>query len=163
MMAVQLLSDTLMWIVGLGLTLAGMLTVFIWKKDKTKRITYLRVVLRVAALVGMYFLFASTAWLLAVLIIIVVATLFVGRFFCGWVCPFGLYMDVVSLTREAVKKGYRRLPERLNKALNTLRYPLFLFFFGGAFCVYSVEHVWLDFCLLFHGRLQTFDFLASSA
>jgi polyferredoxin len=127
-MALQLVGDVLSWVIGIGLTLAGVLAVLIWKRDKTKRATDLRIIVRIAAVAGMYFLFASTAWLAAVLIVIVVATLFLGRFFCGWICPFGLYMDIVSLARESLKKGYRRLPEKLNKTLNMLRYPLFLVF-----------------------------------
>ncbi|MEM0489431.1 MAG: 4Fe-4S binding protein, partial [Candidatus Bathyarchaeia archaeon] len=46
--------------------------------------------------------------------LVVVAALLLGRFFCGWVCPFGLYMDLLSRLRTALKKPYKSLPKRAN-------------------------------------------------
>ena len=41
-------------------------------------------------------------------------TLFLGRFFCGWLCPFALIMDIESLLRRALKIRHRIIPDKLN-------------------------------------------------
>jgi len=153
-MTLQLLSELLTWIIGIGLTLAGVLAILIWKRDKTKRVTDIRILVRIAAVAGMYFLFASTAWLAVVLITIVAATLFLGRFFCGWVCPFGLYMDIVSMARESLRKSYRRLPEKLNWILNMLRYPLFVAFLALPIFLIDYKTFVMPFALYFTGPFK---------
>ena len=55
-------------------------------------------------------------------------TLFLGRFYCGWLCPFGFLMDATTYIRKALKIPYRALPPRLNKALHQSRYAILLFF-----------------------------------
>jgi len=122
-------------IVGVGLALAGVLVVLIWKRDRTRKVSYLRFVVQTFAVVGIFFSFTQTLWLVVFLLVILLATIFVGRFFCGWVCPFGFYMDLVALVRKAFKMRYLTLPENVNKTLHRLRYiiaaiilvsPLFL-------------------------------------
>ena len=122
-------------IVGVGLALAGVLVVLIWKRDRTRKVSYLRFVVQTFAVVGIFFSFTQTLWLVIFLLVILLATIFVGRFFCGWVCPFGFYMDLVALVRKAFKVRYLTLPENVNKTLHRLRYiiaaiilvsPLFL-------------------------------------
>ncbi|HII85346.1 TPA: 4Fe-4S binding protein, partial [Candidatus Bathyarchaeota archaeon] len=49
-------------------------------------------------------------------------TVVLGRFFCGWLCPFALYMDLLSIARKATRIRHRNLPQRLNVALHRLRY-----------------------------------------
>lgn len=132
-MALQLVGDMLGWVIALGLSLAGILAILIWKEDKTKRVTFLRIYSRIISMVALYFILAWNIWLLLVLVAIVVATLFVGRFFCGWICPFGLYMDLTTMAREAAKIRYWRLPERANKILHVARYPIFIIFFALPF------------------------------
>src|SRR4030066_900534 len=56
------------------------------------------------------------------------------RFKCDWssdvcssdLCPFGFYMDLITLLRKGLKKRHLNLPERLNLNLHRLRYVLFL-------------------------------------
>jgi ferredoxin-type protein NapH len=55
-------------------------------------------------------------------------TLFIGKFYCGWLCPFAFIMDIESVVRKAFKKRYRIVPDKLNKSLHQLRYVLLLFF-----------------------------------
>jgi polyferredoxin len=55
-------------------------------------------------------------------------SIFLGRFFCGWLCPFGLYMDVITIVRKALKVRYVNLSSRLNKFLHNFRYVLFAAF-----------------------------------
>lgn len=49
-------------------------------------------------------------------------SLVLGRFFCGWICPFGLYMDLMIRIRKTFKKPYRLLSQKTNKALRQLSY-----------------------------------------
>jgi ferredoxin-type protein NapH len=127
-MSLELLGNVLPWIVALGLVLAGVLAILIWQKEKTKRVSYLRNLSRIVSLVAIYWLFFVNVWLALFLIVILFATLFVGRFFCGWVCPFGFYMDIESMVREKLGVGYWRLPEKANSLLNKSRYVILLFF-----------------------------------
>ena len=106
--------------------LAGLLMITIWIRDQTRKITYLRTFAQVASLIAIFYIFSLTLWLSVVLLIIFLATIFLGRFFCGWICPFGLYMDFISQVRKTLKIGYWNLPEWLNKNLHRLRYIIIL-------------------------------------
>jgi NosR/NirI family nitrous oxide reductase transcriptional regulator len=124
----EIVGDILSWIIAIGLVLAGVLVILIWVRDKTRRVSYLRIFIGMVSVVAVYYLFTLTVWLLLVLVIIVVVTLFFGRFFCGWTCPFGLYMDLITLVRKSFKMGYWNLPEKLNRSLHKLRYPIMIIF-----------------------------------
>jgi ferredoxin-type protein NapH len=123
-----LLSDTLSGIVVAGLIAAGILCILIWIRNRTRKVSILRFFIQIAVLVLFYYSFTMALWLNYLLAIIFLATLFTGRFFCGWLCPFGFYLDLVTLFRKAVKKGYTNLPEWLNKNLHRLRYVILLGF-----------------------------------
>lgn len=45
----------------------------------------------------------SFTWLLFPAVLMVVSTIFLGRFFCGWICPLGTLIDLV--TRRIPKSG----------------------------------------------------------
>ena len=161
-MALILLSDALGWIIALGLVLAGVLAILIWKTDKSKRVTYLRFFARIASMVAIYFVFLTNVWLLLALVAIFVATLFVGRFFCGWICPFGFYMDLVSLAREASKIRYWRIPKRANKILHQSRYPIAIFFLALPFLIGpSRLLVWGPFAYFFTGPFKPLTVLVA--
>lgn len=127
-MALALLGEILKLTVFAGLGIAGISVILIWMKDLTRKVTYLRLFIQVVSLVAIYYLYTYPIWLLVVLGTILAMTLVIGRFFCGWICPFGLYADLVTLLRKAFKVRYRSLPEKLNGALNVLRYGLLIFF-----------------------------------
>ena len=121
--------------VAVGLALAGILVILIWKKDRTRKLSYLRLFIQIVSLVGIFYSFTIALWLSVFFLVILAATLFSGRFFCGWICPFGLYMDLVALLRKKLGIRYWTLPERVNNSLHKLRYiiaaimlisPLFL-------------------------------------
>jgi polyferredoxin len=124
----ELLGEFLKLTVLAGLTIAGILIVLIWKKDLATKVTYLRFVVQLAAAAIVYYLFTFPVWQLVILMVILLMPLLFGRFLCGWLCPFGLYMDVITLVRKALKVRYRNLPEKLNKVLHYLRYFLLLLF-----------------------------------
>jgi ferredoxin-type protein NapH len=54
--------------------------------------------------------------------LLVVMSLIFGRFFCGWICPFGLYMDLLTRLRKTLKIKHWSFPEKANEALRQSRY-----------------------------------------
>jgi polyferredoxin len=127
-MIMELIGEILKLTVLAGLALAGILVILIWKKGLATKVTYLRFIIQVVAMVAVFYLFTYPVWQLIVLIVILVMPIVLGRFFCGWLCPFGLYMDAITLIRKAFKIRYRTLPDKLNKVLHNFRYVLLLFF-----------------------------------
>ena len=63
----------------------------------------------------------------------IVLSLILGRFFCGWLCPFGLYMDVLTRIRKAFRRKHLNLSDKTNGAVGQLRY-----IFIAAFLILSV-------------------------
>ena len=102
-----------------GLGVAGILAILIWKKNLATRVTFLRFVIQAVSFAAIFYIFHSTTIpLLYVLIVLLAMTLFLGRFFCGWLCPFALIMDIESLVRKALKIRHRIIPDKLNKILH---------------------------------------------
>jgi ferredoxin-type protein NapH len=129
-MAIEYLGDVLLLTVLGGLGAAGILAVLIWKKNLAMRVTYVRLIVQAMAFAGIFYLYSISVPLLYILAAILAMTLFLGKFFCGWLCPFGLIMDLVSYLRRTLKKRYRLLPDKLNMSLHHLRYLVFLVFFA---------------------------------
>jgi polyferredoxin len=127
-MIMEIFGELLKLTVVAGLVIAGILVILIWKKGLATKVTYLRFVIQAAALVAFYYIFTYPIWLLVMLIVILVMPLFLGRFFCGWLCPFAFYMDLITVIRKAFKIRHRDLPERLNRFLHNFRYVLLLIF-----------------------------------
>jgi polyferredoxin len=127
-MIMQLLGEILKLTVLAGLALAGILVIVIWKKGLATKVTYLRFLIQAVAMVAVFYMFTYPVYQLIILIVILVMPLVLGRFFCGWLCPFGFYMDAITLIRKVSKVRYRIFPDRLNKALHNLRYVLLLVF-----------------------------------
>ena len=124
----EIIGDVLRLMVLAGLGVAGILAILIWKKNLATRVTFLRLVIQVVSFAAIFYIFTYTIPLLYVLIIIFAITPFVGRFFCGWLCPFALIMDLEILVRKALRKRHRLIPDKLNKALHKSRYAILLFF-----------------------------------
>ncbi len=127
-MSLQILGDALRLTVLAGLGIAGIIAILIWKKNLATRVTFVRFVIQAVAFASIFYIFSYTIPLLYVLITLFVMSLFIGRFFCGWLCPFAFIMDLESLLRKALKIRHRIIPERLNKALHKSRYIILLFF-----------------------------------
>jgi polyferredoxin len=111
-----------------GLGTAGIVAILIWKKNLAMRVTYIRLIVQLMALAAIFYLFSYSVSLLYVIIGLFVMSLFLGRFFCGWLCPFGFIMDLEIFLRKALKKRYRLIPDKLNIALHKARYAILLFF-----------------------------------
>jgi len=127
-MVIEVIGEILKLMVLAGLALAGILVILIWKKGLATKVTYLRFVIQAVSLAAFFYIFTFSIWLLIMLIVILVMPIVLGRFFCGWICPFALYMDLITVVRKAFKIRHRDLPERLNKFLHNFRYVLLLFF-----------------------------------
>ncbi|MEM2082015.1 MAG: 4Fe-4S binding protein [Candidatus Bathyarchaeia archaeon] len=138
-MIMNFIGELLKLTVLAGLTVAGILVVLIWKKNLATRVTYLRFLVQVAAMVSVFYLFTYPVWQFIVLIVILLLPLVLGRFFCGWLCPFGLYMDAITLIRKGFKIRYRNLPDKLNKFLHKFRYVLLLFFLVVPFILNLID------------------------
>jgi polyferredoxin len=158
--SLEILSDTLQIIVATGLVLAGILVILIWKKDKTRRVSYLRFFIGTASVIAIFYLFTFSIWLLLVLGVIVVMTIVSGRFFCGWICPFGLYMDLIAVVRKLLKIDYWNLPERINRILNLLRYPILAAVLAIPFIGTPLSSIfWQPYILFFRGPYAPLNFL----
>jgi ferredoxin-type protein NapH len=96
--------------------------VLVLLKDKNKRLSYLRTIVQIVALVVIFYLAILTTRKALLLILIFGSPIVLGRFFCGWLCPFGLYMDIITWLRKIAKIRYWALPEKLNTNLHRLRY-----------------------------------------
>ena len=127
-MLMEILGEALKLTVLTGLAIAGILVILLWKKNLATKVTYLRFLIQLVSVVVFFYIFTYPIWQLFMLIVILVLPLFIGRFFCGWLCPFALYMDAITLIRKAVKVRYRVLPDKLNKFLHNFRYVLLLVF-----------------------------------
>jgi polyferredoxin len=149
-MEMEIVSDLLRVTMAAGLIIAGILVILIWKKAKTARVSYLRGLIQVSSLITIFFTLNILArWPSLTLGVIVVVTIVLGRFFCGWICPFGLYMDFITLLRKASKIRHRNLSEKVNRYLHKVRYlivaaVLTLPFFVGPFDL-EVWHSFLYF------------------
>ncbi|UCC58712.1 MAG: 4Fe-4S binding protein [Candidatus Bathyarchaeum sp.] len=55
---------------------------------------------------------------------VILLSILLGKFFCGWVCPFGLYMDALTYLRKFVKIPHRDLSENFNKKFHQLGYVI---------------------------------------
>jgi len=55
---------------------------------------------------------------------IILLSVILGKFFCGWLCPFGLYQDLISRFRKALKIKYRTFSDRFNERFHQLGYVI---------------------------------------
>jgi ferredoxin-type protein NapH len=130
MMGLEILGDVLRLMVLAGLGVAGVIAILIWKKNLATRVTLLRLMVQAVAFAAIFYVFSYSAFIpmLYELIFIFGLTIFLGRFFCGWLCPFALIMDIESLIRRALKIRHRIIPNKLNIALHKSRYVILLVF-----------------------------------
>ena len=127
-MAMELLVELLRLTAIAGLAIAAILTIMIWKKGRTTKVTYIKFVVQVLSLIGTFYLFSYPIRPLYISAVVLLMPIILGRFFCGWICPYGLVMDVITIIRKAVRIRYRIIPDRFNKMLHNLRYVLIIGF-----------------------------------
>lgn len=94
-----------------------------------------------------YFVYYSTSgpeMLLIVFGLVITMSLVLGRFFCGWLCPFGLYMDLITRIRKIFRKKHLNFSEKSNKALGQFRYIIIALFIilsviFGSYSIFGTE------------------------
>ena len=59
-----------------------------------------------------------------VLGIVAIGAVLLGRFWCGWVCPFGLYMDLMTRLRKLLKIKHRKFSPSFNEKFHQLSYVI---------------------------------------
>ena len=76
----------------------------------------------VASALSSHTLYRGLLWSLAILI----PTLFLGRFFCGWICPLGTLNHFLSSWKSQRKRGAERLERNRSKKWQTWKYYLLI-------------------------------------
>ncbi len=71
---------------------------------------------------GVHYDSTGLARLAIVFGIIILAAVILGRVWCGWVCPFGLYVDLMTRLRKALKIKRRNFSDRFNERFHQLSY-----------------------------------------
>lgn len=56
--------------------------------------------------------------------VVILLSVLLGKFFCGWICPFGLYLDLISRLRKALNIEHRSLSESFNEKLHQVGYVI---------------------------------------
>ncbi|AQQ08567.1 Putative electron transport protein YccM [Sedimentisphaera cyanobacteriorum] len=64
--------------------------------------------------------------------IILIATVFLGRFFCGWICPFGAFHQIVSWLSWRGRKSSELLKANEYSRFQAVKYYVLLIFLGAA-------------------------------
>lgn len=153
-MALELVGEIMKLTVLAALAIAGVLAVLIWKKNLATKVTYLRFIVQALAVVVMFYLFTFPIWLILMVGIILLWTIILGRLFCGWLCPFSFYMDIVTAIRKATKIRHRNLPDKLNKALHKSRYIILLVFLLLPFILSNIDVERYSMALFFAGPFK---------
>ncbi len=73
---------------------------------------------------GVHYDSTGLARLAIVFGIIILAAVVLGRVWCGWVCPFGLYVDLMTRLRKALKIKRRNFSDRFNQRFHQLSYVI---------------------------------------
>ena len=75
-----------------------------------------------ASALSSHTLYRGLLWSLAILI----PTLFLGRFFCGWICPLGTLNHFLGSWKSERKRGPERLSRNRYKKWQTLKYYILI-------------------------------------
>ncbi|MCL2868086.1 MAG: 4Fe-4S binding protein [Candidatus Bathyarchaeota archaeon] len=77
---------------------------------------------------------------------LIVAALVFGRSYCGWLCPFGLFQDMLTRLRKTTKIKHRTFSDDTNKKLGQSRYIIIATFLiisviFGSYYIFGTEIV----------------------
>src|SRR5574344_2257177 len=71
--------------------------------------------------------FASIIGDTSLIIVLLLSTILFGRFFCGWMCMFGTYNDIVNLIGKKVFKIQYKINPKVDSYLKYLKYVVLIF------------------------------------
>ncbi len=76
--------------------------------------------------------------------LLAVAALLLGRAFCGWLCPFGLYQDVLTRIRKSVRLRHLSFSDKTSAKLGQSRYIIIAVFLilsviFGSYAIFGAE------------------------
>lgn len=89
-----------------------------------------------------------------------VLTIFLGRFFCGWVCPFGALHQFVGHVAHRRRKLLARVEANRYRRVQAVKYGLLVFLLGGLIwrsgpvAVYGLQIGLLDPMVLLHRSIN---------
>jgi polyferredoxin len=93
----------------------------------------------IANVLASHALYRGLLWSLVILL----PTLFLGRFFCGWICPMGTLQHFVGDMPSEAKRGKQRIEANRYKRWQTVKYVVLLAGLVAA-CFGSMAIGWLD-------------------
>ena len=76
-------------------------------------------------------------------LVILLPTIFLGRFFCGWICPMGTLQHFVGNLPSESKRGKQRIESNRYKRWQTVKYVVLIAGLVAA-CFGSMAIGWLD-------------------
>jgi ferredoxin-type protein NapH len=71
-----------------------------------------------------YYSLTGLEMLVIVFASLIAASLLLGRVFCGWLCPFGLYQDLLTRLRRFFKKRHLNFSKKTTDALSQSRWVI---------------------------------------
>jgi polyferredoxin len=71
---------------------------------------------------GVDYLLPGLERLAIVIGLVAIASIALGRFWCGWICPFGLYLDIMTRLRKALHIKHRNFSPKFNEKFHQLSY-----------------------------------------
>jgi ferredoxin len=79
-----------------------------------------------------------------VLGLVAAAAIVLGRSFCGWLCPFGFYQDILTRIRKAARMRHLSFSEKTSAKLGQLRYIIIAVFLilsviFGSYAIFGTE------------------------
>ncbi len=78
-------------------------------------------------------------------ILIVISTIFIGRRFCGYICPFGTMQEIIhKLNQKSKKNKQLQLPNWLHKYLNAVKYLILMITILAVFR--ATQFIYMKFC-----------------
>lgn len=82
-----------------------------------------------------YFFMNNIGSLLFMIVVLVVLIAIFGRLWCGYVCPFGFFQEILTSIRRKLKLPSYKLPDKIKPYLKLIKWGVFLMFILGiGFC-----------------------------
>ncbi|MFT8348085.1 4Fe-4S binding protein [Clostridium saccharoperbutylacetonicum] len=60
-------------------------------------------------------------------VVVMLVTILIGRWFCGWICAFGAYNDLIYFISKKLFKGQFKINEKVDSILKYAKYVILLF------------------------------------